>query len=328
MLPSSTGPSARTARSRACSSSQTSRTSARACCFGALHGQGPLQGGDARRRDPGRALDHAAPRRRGREPVRLPVFVKPARLGSSVGISKALDEDELARAVELARRHDDKVLVEEFVPGMEVECGVLGNRGRRSRRFRRDRRARRDWYDYSAKYDEGGMDLSSRRRLADETVERVQAARAPRLRRDRVRGHGPRRLLRPRRRRGAPQRAEHDPRLHLDERLREAVRGLGDPVRRAARPADRARARPARAPLTLATSSLVCSACQSRPIASKSPGAARSASGSPFRAMPRARTANGCSMCPRPGGAVHASCSLATTAEAGAPSKRVLRTER
>ena len=56
------------------------------------------------------------------------MFVKPARLGSSVGISKVHDESELEPAVALARRHDEKVLVEEFVAGMEVECGVLGNR--------------------------------------------------------------------------------------------------------------------------------------------------------------------------------------------------------
>ena len=60
-------------------------------------------------------------------PFGYPVFVKPARLGSSVGITKAHDEDELAAAVALARRHDEKVLVEEFVAGTEVECGVLGN---------------------------------------------------------------------------------------------------------------------------------------------------------------------------------------------------------
>src|SRR6185437_5872734 len=60
-------------------------------------------------------------------PFGFPVFVKPARLGSSVGISKARDEEELAAAVEVAFRHDEKVLVEEFVDGIEVECGVLGN---------------------------------------------------------------------------------------------------------------------------------------------------------------------------------------------------------
>src|SRR5262249_33591995 len=61
-------------------------------------------------------------------PFGYPVFVKPAGLGSSVGISKVHDEHELGPAVELARRHDEKVLVEEFVDGVEVECGVLGNR--------------------------------------------------------------------------------------------------------------------------------------------------------------------------------------------------------
>src|ERR671923_1713896 len=60
-------------------------------------------------------------------PFGYPCFVKPARLGSSVGISKVRSEEELTPAVELARRHDEKVLVEEFVPGTEIEVGVLGN---------------------------------------------------------------------------------------------------------------------------------------------------------------------------------------------------------
>ncbi|HET7554356.1 MAG TPA: D-alanine--D-alanine ligase family protein [Gaiellaceae bacterium] len=110
-------------------------------------------------------------------PFGFPVFVKPARLGSSVGISKAHDEEELAGAVELAFRHDDKVLVEEFVDGIEVECGVLGNERPEaslpgeivSHGFGGE-----DWYDYSAKYDEGGMDLVIPPRLAEETIERVR----------------------------------------------------------------------------------------------------------------------------------------------------------
>ena len=53
-------------------------------------------------------------------PFGYPVFVKPARLGSSVGITKVAREDELEPAVELAFRHDEKVLVEEFVEGTEV----------------------------------------------------------------------------------------------------------------------------------------------------------------------------------------------------------------
>jgi D-alanine-D-alanine ligase len=118
--------------------------------------------------------------RRGQAPENpfgYPVFVKPARLGSSVGISKVRAEEELAPAVELAFRHDEKVLVEEFVAGVEVECGVLGNDAPIaslpgeivSHGF-----GGADWYDYSAKYDEGGMDLVVPPRLPKETIERVQ----------------------------------------------------------------------------------------------------------------------------------------------------------
>src|SRR5205807_3047607 len=60
-------------------------------------------------------------------PFGYPVFVKPARLGSSVGITKAHDDDELRGGVELAFAHDEKILVEKFVAGIEVEVGVLGN---------------------------------------------------------------------------------------------------------------------------------------------------------------------------------------------------------
>ncbi|HUK93706.1 MAG TPA: D-alanine--D-alanine ligase family protein, partial [Gaiellaceae bacterium] len=110
-------------------------------------------------------------------PFGYPVFVKPARLGSSVGISKVLTADGLAPAVELAFQHDEKVLVEEFVPGVEVECGVLGNEEPLaslpgeivSHGF-----TGVDWYDFSAKYDEGGMDLVVPPRLPQDTIERVQ----------------------------------------------------------------------------------------------------------------------------------------------------------
>ena len=92
-------------------------------------------------------------------PFEYPVFVKPARLGSSVGISKvARRERSSAPAVELARLHDDKVLIEEGVEGVEVECGVLGNRDPVASVVG-EIVAHAEWYDYSAKYDEGGMDL-------------------------------------------------------------------------------------------------------------------------------------------------------------------------
>jgi D-alanine-D-alanine ligase len=106
-------------------------------------------------------------------PFPYPVFVKPARLGSSVGISKAHDEIELEAAVALARRHDDKVLIEEFVEGTEVECGVLGNRGPVASVVG-EIVAHADWYDYSAKYDAGGMDLVIPARIAPDVDRRVR----------------------------------------------------------------------------------------------------------------------------------------------------------
>jgi D-alanine-D-alanine ligase len=106
-------------------------------------------------------------------PFEYPVFVKPARLGSSVGISKVHDEGELESAVALARRHDEKVLVEEFLDGIEVECGVLGNREPIASVVG-EIVAHAEWYDYSAKYDEGGMDLVIPARIPEETAQRVQ----------------------------------------------------------------------------------------------------------------------------------------------------------
>jgi D-alanine-D-alanine ligase len=106
-------------------------------------------------------------------PFGYPVFVKPARLGSSVGISKARSAEELESAVELARRHDDKVLVEEFQPGVEVEVGVLGNR-EPTASVVGEIVAHADWYDFDAKYADGGMDLIVPARLPIETIERVQ----------------------------------------------------------------------------------------------------------------------------------------------------------
>jgi D-alanine-D-alanine ligase len=108
-------------------------------------------------------------------PFGYPVFVKPARLGSSVGISKAHDEAELEAAVALARRHDEKVLVEEFVAGTEVECGVLGNlRPAPIASVVGEIVPHGEWYDYAAKYDTGGSDIIVPARIPGEIAARVQ----------------------------------------------------------------------------------------------------------------------------------------------------------
>jgi D-alanine-D-alanine ligase len=114
---------------------------------------------------------------RAENPFGYPVFVKPARLGSSVGITKVEREEQFEDAVALARRHDDKVLVEEFVDGVEVECGVLGNREPIASipgEIVAHGFGGVDWYDYSAKYDEGGMDLIIPPRISEAASKGVQ----------------------------------------------------------------------------------------------------------------------------------------------------------
>jgi D-alanine-D-alanine ligase len=88
-----------------------------------------------------------------------PVFVKPARLGSSVGISKAVSEVELDRGLALAFEHDPVVVVERMATGMEVECSVLGNRDPEASTPGEIVIRTGDWYDYEAKYTDGGMEL-------------------------------------------------------------------------------------------------------------------------------------------------------------------------
>jgi D-alanine-D-alanine ligase len=109
-----------------------------------------------------------------RNPFGYPCFVKPARLGSSVGITKAHDEEELARGVALAFEHDEKVLVERYVHGVEIEVGVLGNLEPAASLPGEIVVTRNEWYDFEAKYDEGEMDLVIPARVSAEQIERAQ----------------------------------------------------------------------------------------------------------------------------------------------------------
>ena len=113
-------------------------------------------------------------RNRVENPFGFPVVVKPARLGSSVGISIAKTPEELSRAIDLAFEHDEKILVEEYCAGAEVECSVLGNDSPIASIPGEIVPLVSDWYDFSAKYDEGGMDLIVPPRLDEETIARVQ----------------------------------------------------------------------------------------------------------------------------------------------------------
>jgi D-alanine-D-alanine ligase len=113
-------------------------------------------------------------RDRVENPFGYPVVVKPARLGSSVGISIVRQEADLAAAVGLAFDHDEKILLEEHVSGVEVECGVLGNEEPIASLVGEIVPLASDWYDYAAKYDEGGMELVVPARISDEATRRVQ----------------------------------------------------------------------------------------------------------------------------------------------------------
>jgi D-alanine-D-alanine ligase len=110
-----------------------------------------------------------------------PLWVKPSRLGSSVGISRVSNPElELEQAVEAARAHDPRVIVEADAGGREVECSVIGNAG-----IGDDQSVETslpgaivprasDWYDFEAKYAEGGMELIVPPPLADDTIARVR----------------------------------------------------------------------------------------------------------------------------------------------------------
>jgi D-alanine-D-alanine ligase len=104
----------------------------------------------------------------------LPVWVKPARLGSSVGITKVTSpERALDEAVGGARAHDPRVIVEAHGGGREVECSVLGNEEPRTSPPG-EIVAHADWYDYEAKYSEGGMELVVPARIPEDVAARVR----------------------------------------------------------------------------------------------------------------------------------------------------------
>ncbi|HYX78491.1 MAG TPA: D-alanine--D-alanine ligase family protein [Solirubrobacterales bacterium] len=104
----------------------------------------------------------------------LPVWVKPARLGSSVGISKVVElEEGLDGAVQVARRHDPRVIVEAHGGGREVECSVIGN-DEPVTSPPGEIVAHAEWYDYEAKYSEGGMDLIVPARIGEAKSARVR----------------------------------------------------------------------------------------------------------------------------------------------------------
>ena len=102
-----------------------------------------------------------------------PVFVKPAGTGSSVGVSKARDREELEKAVEFALQYDRKVLVEEFIDGREIEVAVLGNETPMAS-VPGEIDSGAEFYDYDAKYVTSTSTAHIPARITEETSEHVR----------------------------------------------------------------------------------------------------------------------------------------------------------
>jgi D-alanine-D-alanine ligase len=105
----------------------------------------------------------------------MPLFVKPARLGSSVGIAKVHTAEELDEALEGAFAHDPLAIVEAFSPGTEVECAVMGlYEAEASVPGEVVLIGGAEWYDYEAKYAEGGVELRVPARISDAAAAEVR----------------------------------------------------------------------------------------------------------------------------------------------------------
>jgi len=110
--------------------------------------------------------------------IGFPCFVKPANLGSSVGVSKATDKKSLAKGIELAARYDRKIMVEEEVIGREIECAVIGNEEPRAslpgEYVIHEESAR--FLDYTEKYSSTGhVEFLVPAKIPKATVKKIQA---------------------------------------------------------------------------------------------------------------------------------------------------------
>ena len=102
-----------------------------------------------------------------------PVFVKPSNAGSSVGVSKARDKNELIGALNFAAKYDRKILIEEFINGREVECAVLGNDEPIASTVG-EIVPSNDFYDYKAKYIDNKSQVIIPAELPEETIQKVR----------------------------------------------------------------------------------------------------------------------------------------------------------
>lgn len=105
----------------------------------------------------------------------LPFFVKPANLGSSVGVSKVKNENDFKKALLEAFQYDNKILIEQYIQGREIECSVLGNEDPIASLPGEVVVKKGEFYSYEAKYiDENGAILKIPAKLTKPTIKKVQ----------------------------------------------------------------------------------------------------------------------------------------------------------
>lgn len=121
------------------------------------------------------AADKALLLKTAADKLGFPIFVKPANTGSSVGVTKVCSFDELAPACEKAFEFDKKIVLEEGIDGVEIECAVLGNEEPIASVVGEIVPCN-DFYDYDAKYLAGDSELHIPARLPEEKLEAVRAA--------------------------------------------------------------------------------------------------------------------------------------------------------
>ena len=109
------------------------------------------------------------------EKLGMPCFVKPANLGSSVGISKARNEEELLKAIETAFQFDKKIIIEKYIKGREIECAILGNADAKAS-VTGEVIAHHDFYSFDSKYiDDQGSETKIPADLSDEKQDEIRA---------------------------------------------------------------------------------------------------------------------------------------------------------
>ena len=103
----------------------------------------------------------------------LPLFIKPANMGSSVGVSKARNEAEFKKATQEAFKYDSKILIEEFISGREIECAVLGN-DEPIASVPGEIIANQEFYSYNAKYIDEGSVAEIPAKIDKKTAKRIR----------------------------------------------------------------------------------------------------------------------------------------------------------